>query len=93
MATGHSTKLIPLLEKKDKTYVFTVDVTRTSDSLDLGMPTTILSEREIHTLQDKWNPEEISSICQDFIGTIEQTPPIYSAIRLEGKRAYDLARK
>ncbi|MDX5436156.1 MAG: tRNA pseudouridine(55) synthase, partial [Pontibacter sp.] len=37
--------------------------------------------------------EDINAAAQSFVGTIEQVPPIYSAVMVDGKRAYDLARK
>jgi tRNA pseudouridine55 synthase len=46
----------------------------------------------IQTSDARPSPDAISAILDDFIGEIQQTPPIYSAIKVDGRRSYDLAR-
>lgn len=85
IATDNSTKLIPLLEKQTKTYIFEVDISFSSDSLDLGTPTT---EHDISSMQ----PRSIEALRDLLLGETSQIPPKYSALHIDGKRAYDLVR-
>lgn len=86
LAFGEATKLIPYLEGTEKTYQFT---------LHFGTATTTAdTEGEICDTSDKIPTiEEIQNILPRFIGEISQIPPKYSAIHINGERAYDLARK
>ena len=86
IATENSTKLLPLLEKSKKEYIFTVRLDGKSESLDYGTPIM---------------PVDTSKIClktkdevRDFLlSQKRQLPPLYSALHIDGERAYDLARK
>jgi tRNA pseudouridine55 synthase len=86
IALGEATKLIPYIMDRDKTYEFTVTwgEERTTDDAE----GTILK-----TSNNRPTQEEIVAILPQFIGHIQQIPPIYSAIKVEGRRSYDLARK
>lgn len=86
LAFGEATKLIPYLEGTEKTYEFT---------LKFGTATTTAdTEGEISETSEKIPAiEEIQSILPQFVGEISQIPPKYSAIHINGKRAYDLARQ
>jgi tRNA pseudouridine55 synthase len=86
IATDNSTKLISRLENCAKTYVFTVDVSITSPSLDLEWNITPV---DISTMQDHSN----DAVASFLMSQISQLPPKYSAIHIWGKRAYDLVRK
>ncbi|MBE6453549.1 MAG: tRNA pseudouridine(55) synthase TruB [Alphaproteobacteria bacterium] len=86
IAFGEATKLVPYIMDGKKEYEFVVRFGATTDTLDctgniieqdLGVPT----------------EEEIKKCLGYFIGKIEQVPPAYSAIKVNGKRAYDLVRK
>lgn len=85
IALGEATKTIPYVQDRDKVYRFTVQwgaATNTDDS-----------EGEIIATSDKRPaPAEIEAAMQQFIGDIEQVPPQFSAIKIDGQRAYDLAR-
>ncbi len=86
IALGEATKLIPYIMDKDKTYEFTITwgEERTTDD----------AEGDILKTSDKRPTKtEILKILPQFTGPIEQIPPIYSAIKVEGRRSYDLARK
>lgn len=85
LAFGEATKLIPYLEGAEKTYEFT---------LKFGTATTTEdTEGEvIKTSNVIPAPHEITAALPRFIGNISQTPPRYSAIHINGKRAYALAR-
>jgi tRNA pseudouridine55 synthase len=86
VAIGHATKLIPLIMDAKKTYTFTIT---------WGTETTT-SDRAgdiVRTSQNRPSFLELETILPYYIGTIEQTPPIYSALKINGKRASDRARK
>ena len=86
IAFGEATKLIPFVMDGTKEYEFT---------LKFGADTTTddIEGEIVH--QDGKIPatDEILSILPSFVGEIEQTPPLYSAIKINGERAYKLARQ
>lgn len=85
LAFGEATKLIPYVVDGDKEYEFTICWGERRDTDD--------AEGKILATSGKRPTEsEIRKILPQFIGTIDQTPPTFSAIKLEGKRAYDIAR-
>lgn len=81
---GKATRLIEYL-KDDKAYVATVQLGSATDTYDLEGETTKTSDL-IPSL------DEIEAKLDDFRGEIEQTPPIYSAIKVNGKKLYEYAR-
>jgi tRNA pseudouridine55 synthase len=85
LAFGEATKLIPYVMDGDKEYEFTVRWGEARNTDD--------AEGEV-TAQSPTRParEDIVAALPRFIGNIEQTPPVFSAIKLQGERAYDLAR-
>ncbi len=85
IAFGEATKLIPYVTEGSKEYEFT---------LQFGADTTTDDIEGEYIHQDGRIPtkEEILSALPSFIGTISQIPPMYSAIKIDGKRAYKLAR-
>lgn len=86
VALGEATKLIQFTENKTKTYEFNLVFGAATDTED--------AEGEIVKTTDKLpNLDEIHAILPDFTGKITQTPPIYSALKIDGKRAYELARE
>ena len=87
VALGEATKTVPYMLDADKTYTFTVkwgEATSTGDADERGE---IVASSDVRPLR-----EQVEAVLPRFLGGIEQVPPAYSAIRLEGKRAYDLAR-
>ena len=79
--TKHSEQFLKL----DKTYSATLILGKTSITAD--------PEGEITSVSDKQpTQEEVVSVLNKFIGQISQTPPIFSAIKIDGQRAYKLAR-
>jgi tRNA pseudouridine55 synthase len=79
------TKKVPQLIKQDKTYEVELLLGRVSTTGD--------KEGEISEISTKKpSSEEITAVVESFIGEIDQVPPIYSAIKIDGKRAYNLAR-
>lgn len=88
VAIGKATKRINELMGLTKKYKTTVDLSAFSTTDDAEGKKTKVKVKKIPT------KEEIEKIIKKkFIGEIEQTPPIYSAIKVKGKRAYELARE
>lgn len=85
VAVGEATKLINYAMDDKKEYEFTITWGENRDTLDREGAVTA-SSTKIPTAA------EISAIIPQFIGTIMQEPPIYSALKVQGKRAYQLAR-
>jgi tRNA pseudouridine55 synthase len=86
IALGEATKTVPYLVEADKTYVFTVAFGTTTDSYDAEGKVTAQSDA-------RPTRDAIEAALSAFIGLIEQVPPAFSAIKVDGKRAYDLARE
>lgn len=82
---GRATRLIEYLEE-DKAYLATVQFGSNTDTYDIDGQVT-------QTFDKKVTREEIEAILDDFRGEIEQMPPIYSAIKVNGKKLYEYARK
>lgn len=72
--------------KLDKTYQVTAVLGQTSTTGDDEGEKTLVSDA-------KPSLKEVTLVCNGFIGEIDQIPPMYSAIKVNGQRAYDLARK
>jgi tRNA pseudouridine55 synthase len=87
LATGTHTKLIPEIQKSPKEYIFTGILGAWSKSYDAEFAPE-LRKPITTTLQ-----ELQTSVNKHLIGEIQQTPPPFSAIKIQGKRAYKLARK
>ena len=86
IALGKATRLIPFVMNETKTYEFDIQWGIETDTDDL-------SGNEIATSSNRPTEKEILDILPKFVGKITQTPSPYSAIKIAGKRAYDLARK
>jgi len=88
IAIGNATKMIPFVEELNeatKEYLFGVRFGYETDTLDIT-GTTIKSGGHIP------NESEIEKILPSFIGDLNQTPPAYSAVHVDGVRAYKMAR-
>lgn len=87
ICTGRATKEIERLQTGVKEYEATLQLGATTPSFDL--------EHEVdatyHT--EHITREEIERVLQTFVGEIMQVPPAFSACKVQGKRAYDMARK
>lgn len=93
VATGNYTKLIPYLEKDRKTYITTINLDWFTDSYDLAEEINYLSQEKQKYFKKKLTREYLKNILKNnFSWIIEQTPPKYSAVKINWKRAYDLAR-
>ena len=73
--------------KQDKTYQATIKLGATSTT---GDPEGEISHTEVNTPPAD---QAVQTVLQQFVGEIEQQPPKFSAIKINGRRAYDLARK
>lgn len=82
-----ATRQLDQYVKGEKEYVATIKLGFTSTTDD--------EEGEKQEINTEYIPrtEDIKEILKSFIGNIQQTPPIYSAIKINGKRAYKIARK
>ena len=87
VCTGKATKRIDEFQYQTKEYVATLKLGETTPSFDL--------EKEIDGIYptEHITREEVERVLQSFVGTIQQIPPVFSACKVEGKRAYELARK
>lgn len=82
---GDATKKADEFLKLDKTYQATIELGKVSTTGDPEGELTTISDREPSV-------GEIESVFKQFVGEIQQRPPIFSAIKIDGKRAYKLAR-
>ena len=87
ICTGKETKNIDLLQAKEKEYVATIRLGATTPSYDLET-----AENETFSTDDL-TLEYVNEKLKGFIGEIDQVPPLFSAVKIEGKRAYEHARK
>ncbi|WP_295948098.1 tRNA pseudouridine(55) synthase TruB [uncultured Bartonella sp.] len=86
IALGEATKTVPYVVDGTKVYRFTVSWGEEHNTDDMeGVVTKTSTKRP--------SKEEILAILPHYIGTILQTPPQFSAIKIDGNRAYDLARE
>ena len=85
IALGEATKLAGRMLDASKTYAFTIAFGEETDTLDTA--------GEVIARSDRRPPRAaVAAVLAHFTGEIEQTPPAFSALKLNGKRAYDLAR-
>ena len=85
IAIGNATRLIPFLPAEPKVYEF---------GLQFGKSTTTLDSQGEFTIEGEPipNKSDILNILPTFIGELKQSPPKYSAVKINGVRAYKLAR-
>lgn len=83
---GKATKLCDLLTDKDKTYETVLKLGVSTDTQDLTGK--VLQERIITS-----TIEEIEEAINSFVGEYQQTPPMFSALKVNGKKLYELARE
>ena len=87
VCTGRATKRIDELQAHTKEYVATLRLGATTPSFDLEHPIDAYYPTEHITR------ELVEQVLRRFLGPIQQVPPAYSAVKVDGKRAYDLARR
>ena len=86
ICTGRKTKLIEELQKHTKEYIAEIRLGATTPSFDLE------TEVDAEYSTNHITKEMVENVLHKFIGTIDQIPPIYSAVKVDGKRAYEYAR-
>lgn len=84
---GRATKVCELLTDHDKTYEALLLLGKTTDTQDISGE--VLEERDPGNLTE----EEVRSCIESFIGEYDQIPPMYSALKVNGKKLYELARE
>lgn len=84
---GRATKVCELLTDHDKTYEALLLLGKTTDTQDISGQ--VLEERDPGDLTE----EEVRSCIESFIGEYDQIPPMYSALKVNGKKLYELARE
>jgi tRNA pseudouridine55 synthase len=87
VCTGKETKNIDLIQAKEKEYIATIKLGATTPSYDLET-----DENETFSTE-QLSIEFIDEELKKFVGEIDQVPPLFSAVKVEGKRAYEHARK
>ena len=87
ICTGKATKRINEWMDADKEYVAVIELGRTTPSFDLE------TETDARFPTDHITRETFEASLQNFLGATQQTPPLFSAKNLQGKRAYTFARK
>lgn len=87
LCTGKATKQIDTFQYQTKEYIATLELGATTPSFDL--------EKEIDARFpfEHITRQMIDERLQQFVGTIQQIPPVFSAVKVDGKRAYDYARQ
>jgi len=87
VALGPATRLVEYVQQMPKSYVGTFLLGRTSDTEDV--------EGNVVELDDPPQPtrQDVEAALPAFLGMIQQLPPAFSALKVQGRRAYDLARR
>ena len=86
IALGEATKTVPYMMDADKTYRFTIAWGETTASYD--REGAVIDRSDVRPA-----PEAVAEALKAFVGEISQVPPAFSAIKVDGERAYDLARE
>jgi tRNA pseudouridine55 synthase len=87
VCTGKFTKKIPEIQDAPKEYWTEIKIGVQTESYDTEKPE-ILPTDYSHITENR-----INQVLEKFVGEIDQKPPVFSAIKIDGNRAYDLARK
>lgn len=87
VALGKATRLVDMITDKEKTYEAVMRLGVVTDTQD--MSGTVLSQTaELHVTE-----EELRAVIESFVGDYMQVPPMYSALKVNGKKLYELARE
>lgn len=85
IALGEATKTVPFMMDAQKIYRFVIEWGTSTDSID--REGTVIGTSDVRP-----TVEQVKAALPQFVGEIDQVPPAFSAIRVNGERAYDLAR-
>ena len=83
---GKATKLVDLLTDKQKTYEALLHLGLETDTQD--MTGTVLGEKSVEVSE-----EDVEAVIREFVGEYQQIPPMYSALKVDCKKLYELARE
>ncbi|WP_127495790.1 tRNA pseudouridine(55) synthase TruB [Paenibacillus glycanilyticus] len=87
LCLGRSTRVVEYLQERPKAYEAVIQLGTATDTEDLTG--TILEEQT----GIKVTREQVLQVLQSFVGEIDQVPPMFSAVKVDGKRLYELARE
>lgn len=87
LCTGKFTKRIEEVQQQEKVYTATIQLGATTPSFDLE------SEVDATYPTEHITRELVEEVLTQFVGEIDQVPPTFSAVKVDGKRAYEYARK
>ncbi len=87
-ATGRATRLLPYIEAKDKCYTFRLHLGYETDTLEWDGEVVEQDERSLSVTR-----ADLEAVLPQFIGDIDQVPPNYCAVKINGHRASDLANR
>lgn len=85
LCVGKATKALQFLMSEEKEYIATLFLGKATDTFDASG--TVVEEKEFIGV------EQVNEVLQSFIGKQKQVPPIYSAIKVNGKKLYEYARR
>lgn len=90
---GHATKLCDMLTDKDKTYETVMLLGKVTDTQDISGQ--VIEEYDIDSMREAGNLDDskIMEMINSFVGDYNQIPPMYSALKVNGKKLYELARE
>ena len=86
LCTGKATRLIESFQEREKVYVATINIGATTPSFDMET-----SENNCRD-NNHVTPELFDDVLRKFTGELQQVPPLFSAVKVNGKRAFDYAR-
>ena len=87
LGIGRATRLLQFLSGCDKTYVAEIELGRETDTLDAAGIVT--ATYDMHAV----TPADVTAAARQFVGDIDQVPPMVSAIKIGGRRLHELARE
>ncbi|SRR5690606_36728727 len=87
LCTGKATRLIESFQEREKEYVATLKLGATTPSFDME------TEEDSQFDITRVTPDLVQQALEKFLGETEQVPPVFSAVKVNGKRAFDYARK
>lgn len=88
LCLGRATRLVEYIQELPKEYEATLKIGFATDTEDASGQVIEHAKQEVQL-----NEEQVNSVMASFVGSIEQTPPMYSAVKVDGKRLYELARQ
>lgn len=89
LCIGRATRLVEYVQEMPKAYEAVLLLGLSTDTQDLSGQVL----QRLENPGDRVTPQQVTETLAQFVGTIEQVPPMYSAVKVEGKRLYELARQ